>query len=283
MTRVLVTGGGGQLGRCVSDLADDPRFAHLDLHVLDRAAIDITDAAAVRAVAERVAPDVIVNAAAFTAVDAAEDAPDTARAVNHDGVANLAALGVRLVHISTDYVFDGSTPTPYVEADPVAPLGVYGHTKELGEQVARQAADHLILRTAWVYSAYGHNFVKTMLRLGAERDELRVVADQVGCPTSAHDLAVAVLVLADTDVAGTYHLAGADEASWHEFAEGVFAAAGLDVRVEAITTAEYPTRAPRPADSRLDGAAITADHGVRLPGWRTSLPGVIEQIRTSSD
>lgn len=283
MTRVLVTGGGGQLGRCIADLADDPRFAHLDLHVLDRGAIDITDADAVRAAVERIDPAVIVNAAAFTAVDAAEDASEAAHAINHEGVANLAALDVRLIHVSTDYVFDGSMARPYTEADPVAPLGVYGRSKELGERVAREAPDHLILRTAWVYSAHGHNFVKTMLRLGTERDQLRVVADQFGCPTSAHDLAVAILRLVDHEITGTFHLTGDDEASWHEFASAIMSAAGFEVDVEAITTADYPTPAPRPANSRLDSSAIAAATGVRLPGWRASLPGVIEQIRATSD
>lgn len=283
MTRVLVTGGGGQLGRCVADLADNPGFAHLDLHLLTRAEIDITDTAMVQAVADRVGPDVIVNAAAFTAVDAAEDAPEVARAVNHDGVANLAALGVRLVHISTDYVFDGSASTPKVETDPVAPLGVYGATKELGEQAARQAADHLVLRTAWVYSPYGHNFVTTMLRLGADHDHVRVVADQVGCPTSAHDLAAAVLRLVDIDLQGTFHLAGTAAATWHEFAVGIFDAADIAVEVVPISTAEYPTRAARPADSRLDSTAIAEAAGIRLPGWHTSLPAVIEQVRATSD
>ena len=242
-----------------------------------------TDADAVRAAVGRIRPDVVVNAAAFTAVDAAEDASDAAHAINHEGVANLATLGVRLLHISTDYVFDGSMARPYTEADPVAPLGVYGRSKELGEQAARAAGDHLILRTAWVYSAHGHNFVKTMLRLGAERDHVRVVADQFGCPTSAHDLAVAILQLVDHEITGTFHLTGAEEASWHEFASAVMDVAGFEVEVEAITTADYPTPAPRPANSRLDSSAIDAATGVRLPGWRRSLPRVIEQIRATSD
>jgi dTDP-4-dehydrorhamnose reductase len=283
--RVLVTGGNGQVGRSIADLRDDHRFVALDITVTDRAAIDITDRTSVSLAFERFRPDVVVNAAAYTAVDAAESNEVGATAVNTDAVANLAALcnthDTRLIHLSTDYVFDGTKPSWYVESDPIAPLGVYGRTKEAGEVAARTCSDHLILRTAWVYAAHGNNFVKTMLRLGAERPELRVVADQVGCPTSAHDIAVALLDLVAHDLTGTFHLAGADEASWHEFAEAVFAETDLSVAVAAITTDEFPTPAPRPANSRLDSSALTEATDVRLPGWRASLPGVVAEILAS--
>ena len=282
MTRVLVTGGNGQVGRSITDLLGDQRFQHLTVSVADRATCDITNPDAVRRAIERFNPSVIVNTAAYTAVDASETDEATAMLVNCDGVAHLAAqTGRRLIHLSTDYVFDGSKDGWYTESDPVAPLGVYGTSKWQGEQAARTNPDHLILRTAWVYAAHGHNFVKTMLRLGAERGNLRVVADQIGCPTSAHDIADAILRLVDIDATGTYHMAGASQATWHELATATFELAELDVAVEAIGTAEYPTPAPRPANSRLDSTALASATHVRLPRWQDSLPAVIDAARSS--
>ena len=282
MTRVLVTGGNGQVGRSITDLLGDQRFQHLTVSVADRATCDITNPDAVRRAIERFNPSVIVNTAAYTAVDASETDEATAMLVNCDGVAHLAAqTGRRLIHLSTDYVFDGSKDGWYMESDPVAPLGVYGTSKWQGEQAARTNPDHLILRTAWVYAAHGHNFVKTMLRLGAERGNLRVVADQIGCPTSAHDIADAILRLVDIDATGTYHMAGASQATWHELATATFELAELDVAVEAIGTAENPTPAPRPANSRLDSTALASATHVRLPSWQDSLPAVIDAARSS--
>lgn len=282
MTRVLVTGGNGQVGRSITDLLGDQRFQHLTVSVADRATCDITNPDAVRRAIERFNPSVIVNTAAYTAVDASETDEAAAMLVNCDGVAHLAAqTGRRLIHLSTDYVFDGSKDGWYVESDSVAPLGVYGTSKWQGEQAARTNPDHLILRTAWVYAAHGHNFVKTMLRLGAERGNLRVVADQIGCPTSAHDIADAILRLVDIDATGTYHMAGASQATWHELATATFELAELDVAVEAIGTAENPTPAPRPANSRLDSTALASATHVRLPSWQDSLPAVIDAARSS--
>ena len=282
MTRVLVTGGNGQVGRSITDLLGDQRFQHLTVSVADRATCDITNPDAVRRAIERFNPSVIVNTAAYTAVDASETDEAAAMLVNCDGVANLAAqTGRRLIHLSTDYVFDGSKDGWYMESDPVAPLGVYGTSKWQGEQAARTNPDHLILRTAWVYAAHGHNFVKTMLRLGAERGNLRVVADQIGCPTSAHDIADAILRLVDIDATGTYHMAGASQATWHELATATFELAELDVAVEAIGTAENPTPAPRPANSRLDSTALASATHVRLPSWQDSLPAVIDAAQSS--
>ena len=282
MTRVLVTGGNGQVGRSITDLLGDQRFQHLTVSVADRATCDITNPDAVRRAIKRFNPSVIVNTAAYTAVDASETDEAAAMLVNCDGVAHLAAqTGRRLIHLSTDYVFDGSKDGWYMESDPVAPLGVYGTSKWQGEQAARTNPDHLILRTAWVYAAHGHNFVKTMLRLGAERGNLRVVADQIGCPTSAHDIADAILRLVDIDATGTYHMAGASQATWHELATATFELAELDVAVEAIGTAEYPTPAPRPANSRLDSTALASATHVRLPSWQDSLPAVIDAARSS--
>ena len=282
MTRVLVTGGNGQVGRCFAELASDERFTPLDIAVADRRKVDITDRAGLGAAFDRVRPEVVINAAAYTAVDAAETDEAAAMAANADGVASLADLcathGARLLHLSTDYVFDGTKDGWYVESDPIAPLGIYGRTKAAGEAAARACPAHLILRTSWVYAAHGNNFIKTMLRIGAERPEVGVVDDQVGCPTSAHDIAEALLHLSSLDVNGTYHLAGADSASWHEFAVAIFAAADLTTTAKPISTADFPTPAPRPANSRLDSSALADATGVRLPGWRDSLPGVVSAI-----
>lgn len=282
MIRVLVTGGNGQVGRSIAELVSDARFAALDIAVADRSAVDITDRAGLSAAFDRVRPEVVINAAAFTAVDAAETDEAVAMAANADAVASLADLcaahGARLLHLSTDYVFDGTKDGWYVESDPIAPLGVYGRTKAAGEAAARACPAHLILRTSWVYAAHGNNFVKTMLRIGAERPEVGIVDDQIGCPTSARDIAESLLHLSSLDVNGTYHLAGTDQASWYEFAVAIFAAADLSATAKPISTADFPTPAPRPANSRLDSSALADATGVRLPGWRDSLPDVVSAI-----
>ena len=203
VTRVLITGGNGQVGRSIAELATDERFGLLDITVADRGTVDLTQRADLNALFDRLQPDVVINAAAYTSVDAAESDETAATAVNTDGVASLASLcaanDARLLHLSTDYVFDGTKDGWYVESDPIAPLGVYGRTKAAGEAAARACPTHLILRTSWVYSAHGDNFVRTMLRIGAEHPELGVVDDQVGCPTSAHDIAEALLHLSSLD------------------------------------------------------------------------------------
>lgn len=293
--RVLVTGAAGQVG---AELMRARWPSGVAVTGVDRAGLDITDAAAVDAVVAELAPQVIVNAAAYTAVDRAETEPDLAQAVNANGVTHLAAAanrqGCRLVHLSTDYVFDGTKDGWYVETDPVAPLGVYGATKLAGEEAAATAERHLVLRTAWVYGALGANFAATMLRLGAERDELAVVADQHGCPTAAVDIAAAIVDLvaagADGDeLAGTFHLASPEEATWHGFAcailEQHIASGRLDVR--PIPTTDYPTPAARPANSRLDSTAIAAAADIVLPAWSTTMPAVRAELleraeRTSS-
>src|SRR6195256_2432767 len=223
--KLLVPGAGGQVGRELSRLAwpADYRVA-----TFDRAEVDITRKDAVTAAFDRERPDIVINAAAYTAVDRAESEPDAAWAGNCAGPGYLAAAcrsaGIPLIHISTDYVFDGSKKGPYREDDPVKPLGVYGRSKEAGDRAVREAlAEHVILRTAWVYSAHGHNFVKTMLRLGGERPVLRVVADQTGSPTSAADIAAAIAGVVRRIAAGgrhwgTYHFVGAGAVTWHGFA-----------------------------------------------------------------
>ncbi len=276
---ILVFGAGGQLGRECLALAS----ARGDTIVgLSHAEADIADAAVVAARIARVHPRLIVNAAAYTAVDKAETDADAAVRGNVEGPRALAiaadAIGVPLVHFSTDYVFDGTKASPYREADPVAPLGVYGRTKAAGETAIRAAAPrHVIVRTAWVYGAFGHNFLKTMLRLAAERDELRVVADQRGCPTSTLDLAEAVLAV-DRAVAagahpwGTYHFAGTGATTWHGFASEIVARqaplTGRNPLVRAISTSDYPTPARRPANSELDSTKFAATFGYVAAPWR---------------
>lgn len=236
-------------------------------------------------------PDAIVSAAAYTAVDKAESEPDKAFAVNAAGAgavaAAAAALRVPLVHLSTDFVFDGTKPEPYVEDDPTGPLGVYGASKLAGEvAVAGAHANSAILRTAWVYSPYGANFMKTMLRLAAHRDEIGVVADQIGNPSSAPEIAGVALLLCErlardaaAELRGVFHLAGQGAASWAEFAEAIFAASarhgGPTARVRHIATADYPTPARRPANSRLDCERIARAHGAGLSDWPTALDDVI--------
>lgn len=237
------------------------------------------------------APGVVVNAAAYTAVDRAESEAGLAHAINADAPAALARWcaprGAMLVHYSTDYVFDGAGTRPYREDDATAPLGAYGRGKLAGEEAIRASgAAHLILRTAWVYAARGQNFLRTMLRLGKERDALRVVADQFGAPTPARWIAsaTAALLARQAAVQGTFHLTAAGETTWHGFAEAIFdaaLAAGLlerAPRVDPITTAEYPTPARRPAYSRLENTRLHDAFGLQLPDWRRGVAEVIAEL-----
>jgi dTDP-4-dehydrorhamnose reductase len=291
--KLLVLGAGGQVGHELCRLAWPADYR---LAAFDRAEIDITRQEAVAAAANRERPDIVINAAAYTAVDRAESEPDAAWAGNCAGPGYLAAAcrtaGIPLIHISTDYVFDGSKKEAYREDDPVNPLGVYGHSKEAGDRAVREAlAEHVILRTAWVYSAHGHNFVKTMLRVAAERPVLRVVADQIGSPTSAADIAGAIAAIVQRLAAGdrrwgTYHFAGSGAVTWHGFAEAIFEMAapwrGAPPQVEAITTAEYPTPARRPANSVLDCSRIGNAFGVVPRPWRDALAEVIRELYESA-
>jgi dTDP-4-dehydrorhamnose reductase len=287
--KLLVLGGAGQVGRELCRLRWPVGYS---LVALDRGGIDIADRDAVFDLLDRERPDCVINAAAYTAVDRAESEPEAAWAANCTGPANLAAAsaeaGIPLVHLSTDYVLDGGKAGPYREDDPVNPLGVYGKSKEAGDRAIRDALpEHVILRTAWVYSVHGHNFVKTMLRLPAERPLLRVVADQTGSPTSAADIAEAIREVVRQIEAGkgrwgTYHFAGAGAVTWHGFAEAIFAEAapwrGPPPLVEAITTAEYPTAARRPANSVLDCAKIREAFGILPRPWRAALAEVIREL-----
>ena len=287
--KILVFGASGQIGREVCRAAWPPRYAILPL---DRKAVDITKSAAVSAMLARETPDLVINLAAYTAVDRAESEPEVAWAANCVGAAHIAGAcdesATPLVHLSTDYVFDGRKTGPYREEDAVGPLGVYGRSKEAGERAVRAAvARHMILRTAWVFGAYGANFVKTMLRLAAERPVLRVVADQRGCPTAAADIAAALMVIAahiERGEAkwGTYHFVGAGAASWHSFAQAIFDQAAPQLaacpQVEPITTEQYPTLARRPMNSVLDCRKIEEVFGISSPPWRTALATVIREL-----
>ncbi|RMF14399.1 MAG: dTDP-4-dehydrorhamnose reductase [Candidatus Dadabacteria bacterium] len=284
--RLLVVGAGGQLGaELIRSISPHKVIG------LKRDALDVTDTGAVAESLERFRPDAVVNASAYTAVDRAESEPEAAFGVNRDGAANLATacarLAIPLVHVSTDYVFDGRKSLPYVEEDVPNPLGVYGRSKQAGEEAVREVCPrHLIFRTSWVFSAHGHNFVKTMLRLGAEREELAVVADQRGRPTAAAELARLILaILPEAEGKwGTYHLAQPEPISWHGFAEAIFAEArkqGMDLRVQhvhPITTEEYPTPAERPRNSVLDCRKIEETFGVRIQPWREALKDVIREL-----
>ena len=287
--KILVFGASGQIGREVCRAAWPSRYAILPL---DRKAVDITKSAAVSAMLARETPDLVINLAAYTAVDRAESDPEVAWAANCAGAAHIAGAcdesATPLVHLSTDYVFDGRKTGPYREEDAVGPLGVYGRSKEAGERAVRAAvARHMILRTAWVFGAYGANFVKTMLRLAAERPVLRVVADQRGCPTAAADIAAALMVIAahiERGEAkwGTYHFVGAGATSWHSFAQAIFDQAAPQLaacpQVEPITTELYPTPARRPMNSVLDCRKIEEVFGISSPPWRTALATVIREL-----
>jgi dTDP-4-dehydrorhamnose reductase len=256
---------------------------------LGRDVADFADPDAVRRAAERVEADAIVNAVAYTAVDRAESEEVLARTVNATSVGALAevaaARGLPLVHISTDYVFDGGGTAPWRPGDPVGPLGAYGRTKLEGERaVAAAGGVHAVLRTSWVFSAHGANFVKTMLRLGADRDRLRIVADQIGGPTPARGIAGACVTIAealarDPGLSGAYHYAGGPDVSWADFARAIFADAGLQVAVEDIPSSDYPTPAARPKNSRLDCTATEAAFGIPRPDWRAALRETIAELR----
>lgn len=287
--RVLVIGRTGQVAQA---LLERGAAAGVTVDARGRPEVDIADQATLARAIDEAAPDIVVNAAAYTAVDAAEEDEETARRFNAEGPGALATLcaerDLPFVHISTDYVFDGAGDRPYREDDPTAPMGAYGRTKRAGEEaVLASGARALVLRTAWVYSPFGKNFVKTMLRVGAERPHLRVVADQRGNPTSALDIADGILALArrrDAFPRGgrIYHMVGGGEATWHGFAEAIFENAGLSPTVEAITTAEFPTPARRPANSRLDASRLADDFDVRLPAWPESLAAVVARLNADT-
>ena len=280
--RVVITGAAGQLGH---DLRK--AFAGDEVLAVDIAEMDITDEAAVVATLTDFQPELVVHGAAYTAVDKAEEDADPAWRVNALGswwVARACKLvGASMVYVSTDYVFDGLLGRAYTEFDPTSPQGVYARTKEAGEQLVRSTLpEHYVVRTSWVQGEHGANFVKTMLRLGAERDTLTVVADQTGSPTFTADLAPAIRRLAVTGRYGTYHVTNSGNCTWNEFAAAIFELAGLDVRVEPTTTAEYGAPAPRPAYSVLDNVMARMTGLEPLPPWRDSLARLVARLRETS-
>jgi dTDP-4-dehydrorhamnose reductase len=281
MVTVLVTGANGQLGQALQAAA--PEYPGMQLIFCTSAELDITDPASVDRAFERHMPQYCINSAAYTAVDKAES--DAARAydVNVTGTGNLASAaerhGVTLLHVSTDFVFDGKKQTPYTETDETRPTGVYGRTKREGEMLLAQILHrHYIVRTSWVYSEYGHNFMKTMLRLASERDTLSVVDDQTGTPTNANDLARALLTMIgkDTDKSvvqayGTYHFSNEGQCSWFDFAAAIFAANDIKVDLRPIPTSAYPTPARRPAFSVLNKTKIRTVFGLEPSTWQAAL------------
>ena len=283
MLRVAVIGTQGQLARSLAEIA----AGDVTVTCIGRPQLDLAQPETVAPGLADLPADLVVNAAAYTAVDRAESESDLAFRINRDGAAAVAAVcarrGLPLVHVSTDYVFDGRKAGAWREDDPCNPQGVYGASKLAGEQAVLAALPAaVILRTAWVHSPFGSNFVRTMLRLGAERDRLRVVADQQGSPTYAPDLAAAILVLARKLAAGgetgVFHLAGAGSTTWHGLAVEIMAAAGRGIPVDAITTTDYPTPAQRPANSVLDTAKIASAYGIRLPPWQDGVRRCVARL-----
>jgi dTDP-4-dehydrorhamnose reductase len=282
--RILVFGRTGQVATELRRQAD--------VTALGRDAADLGDPGACAAAVDAHAPDAVINAAAWTAVDAAET--DEALATTINGAAPgaiaraCAVRGIPFVHLSTDYVFDGTGDAPWRPEDPTGPLGAYGRGKLAGEGAVRTAGGaHAIVRTSWVFSAHGGNFVKTMLRLSATRDALSLVADQIGGPTAAADIAAACLTMAarlreDPSLSGTYHYSGAPDVSWADFARAIFATTGRDVAVTDIPAADYPTAAARPANSRLDCTSTGAAFGIERPDWRASLHRVLMELKATA-
>lgn len=273
----------GQTGQLATEL----QRHSAEVRALGRDVVDLSDPAACAATIRAQAPRMVINAAAYTAVDAAEGDEATAHVINAEAPGAMARacaeLGIPFLHVSTDYVFDGSGTRPWRETDPVAPLGVYGRTKLAGEDAVRAAGGpHVILRTSWVFSAHGQNFVKTMLRLAETRDALSIVSDQIGGPTPAADIATTLLhmarALTQGQGAGTYHYGGAPAVSWADFAREILAQSGRMVTVTDIPSSDYPTPARRPLNSRLDGAALRRDFGIDPPDWRAGLGRVLTEL-----
>ncbi len=283
MSNVLVTGALGQLGSELKELInEDDTF-----YFTDRKNLDICDSEAVKKYIDRHKISTIINCAAYTAVDKAEEEKELAEMINHQAVRNFALLakekGLKFIHISTDYVFDGKNFKPYKEDDITNPNSVYGETKLLGEKAIFeiQAQNCIIIRTSWVYSSFGNNFVKTMLRLGKERDELGVIYDQVGTPTYAKDLAIAILEIlpkVDNKIPEIYHYSDEGVLSWYDFAKEIMKMAKLSCQINPLETYQYPTPAARPHYSLLNKAKIRKDFEIEIPYWKDSLFDCIKKI-----
>ena len=291
--KILVTGINGQVGHALQRVfSNDSLPANASVICLDRSQLDLTQHDDIRRIIQTIKPDLIINPAAYTAVDKAETEPELAFAINAIApqvmAEEAARIGAKLIHFSTDYVYNGAKTSPYVEEDTTEPLSVYGKSKLAGEEAIRAVGlPHLIFRTSWVYGAYGKNFLKTILRLAGERDELRIVADQTGAPTSANSIATAVLKVLghwQDDTTGIYHLVNASQTSWHGFATAIVEEYArlqtvrgwaplkvIPAHIQEISTQEFPTPAVRPANSCLDCSKLARDFKVDLPHWRDAL------------
>lgn len=286
--KILVTGSNGQLG---SELRDQvKKYIQDDFNFVGREEMPLDDLAKINEILDQYNPDLIVNAAAYTAVDKAESEPELADKVNHLAVAKIAdwvkAHNARLIHVSTDYVFQGNSSTPLKENEETDPINIYGLTKHKGEQaIVESGADAVIVRTAWVYSTYGANFVKTMIRLMAERDEISVISDQIGSPTYAYDLAIAILTIVHSEKwkSGIYHYSNEGQISWYDFAVAIREISSLDCKINPIPTEQYPTPAKRPQYSLLDKTKIKDTFGIEVPNWKDSLEEMLAKVGENLD
>ena len=288
---ILVTGSNGQLGSEIKDLVTN--YKDFNFFFMDLPELNICNADALDTFILNKKINAVINCAAYTAVDQAEENPEIAEQVNTKGVLNLVnaleKVDGKLIHISTDYVFDGNNFLPYKESDPVSPIGVYGKTKRAGElAVINSDIDSIVIRTSWLYSAFGNNFVKTMLKLGHERDELGVIFDQVGTPTNASDLAKTCLDILAYDIemkinskGNLYHFSNEGVASWYDFSHAIMDLGNLDCRVKPIETKDYPTLAKRPHYSVLNKSKIKTDFNIQIPYWRDSLAQCIERLKSN--
>jgi dTDP-4-dehydrorhamnose reductase len=271
--KILLTGANGQLGK---ELVQQLKQTSMEIYSFTKSELDITDEVKVQKVVDEIQPDVIINAAAYTKVDLAETEEELAYAINGYAQRNLAVaaeiIGAKICYVSTDYVFDGTGKTPYKEYDPCNPLGVYGKSKYVGEQLTQTlCSKYFIVRTSWVYGEYGQNFVKTMLKLAQERDELGVVHDQVGSPTNTMDLAEFILNLVQTDRYGIYHCTNSGACSWYEFAQAIFEQSGLNIKVKPLTSEQFPRPAARPNYSVLDHMALRINGFTPMRNWKDGL------------
>ncbi len=284
MKKILITGSNGQLGsemKVISALYPEYQFLYTDV-----AELDLTNAQALESFFAENKPDAVVNCAAYTAVDKAEDDVELCYKINRDAIENLGRAskenGAVLIHVSTDYVFDGTSYIPYTEDMPVCPASVYGKSKLAGEDALLAVnPESVIVRTSWLYSSFGNNFVKTMLKLGKERDSLNVIFDQVGTPTYAADLAEAIMkiVVSEKIIPGIYHFSNEGVCSWYDFTKTIHALAGIQCNVQPIETKDYPTRTPRPHYSVLNKGKIKAVYGIQIPYWRDSLEKCIALLQ----
>ena len=282
--RIIVTGATGQLG---TDLTANLHKRNHDVYGFGSRDLDITDATVVSATLARLRPDAVIHCAAYTAVDLAEDEKDRCSRINHDGTENIAQacaeIGCKLLYISTDYVFPGDGERPWEPDDTAEPLNYYGLTKYQGEVAVRAATDrYFIVRISWVFGLHGKNFVKTMLRLGAERESLTVVADQIGSPTYTRDLSRLLADMIETDQFGIYHATNEGFCSWYEFADAIICKAGLAAKVNPVMSAEYPTKARRPLNSRMSKEKLTEKGFKRLPAWDDALDRFLKEMEIAN-